>query len=181
MSFSRRLPTVGAAVLAALALGGAPALATDAALKPAHVATVPSPDTAGDQRGNPGYGQEAPEAPAGPATTAPAPAGTVKAVTPTATATGPTRGRPGYGQGLSPAPSETASLPTGTVNEVPPGGVDNETVAPSASKTTGGAGVSSGGTLPLTGAPLGGTLTLGGLMLAGGAAAVFYTRRRRNA
>lgn len=180
MSFSRRLPTVGAAVLAALALGGAPAMATEAGLKPAYAATVPSPDTAGDQRGNPGYGQEAPEAPAGPAaTTTPAPAGSVNAVTPTAT--GPTRGRPGYGQGLSPAPSETASLPTGTVNEIPPGGVANETVAPSASKTTGGAGVSSGGTLPLTGAPLTGTLTLGGLMLAAGAAAVLWTRRRRNA
>ena len=179
MSFSRRLPTVGAAVLAALAIGGAPAMATEAGLMPAYAATVPSPDTAGDQRGNPGYGQEAPEAPTGPAATTPTPAGSVKGVTPTTT--GPTRGRPGYGQGLSLAPSETASMPTGTVNEIPPGGVANETVAPSASKTTGGAGVSSGGTLPLTGAPLGGTLALGGLMLAVGTAAVLWTRRRRNA
>ncbi|MDI6103249.1 LPXTG cell wall anchor domain-containing protein [Actinoplanes sp. NEAU-A12] len=183
MSFTRRLPTVGATVLAALALGGAPAMATDAALKPAHASTVPSPDT-GDQRGNPGYGgtvKEAPQAPGGPAATTPAPTGSLKAATPTTT--GPTRGRPGYTPGIisSPGPSETATPPTGTVKEIPPVGVASEAVTPTATRTAGGAGVSSGGTLPLTGAPLGGTLALGGLMLAGGAAAVWYTRRRRNA
>ena len=176
MTFTRRLPTVGATVLAALALGGAPAMATDAALQQAQVTPVTSPDT-GDQRGNPGYGGTANEVPAGNATPSPA----VTATTAAPATTGPTRGRPGYGQGLSPAPSETASLPSGSVNEVPPAGVASETATPAPSRTSGGAGVSSGGTLPVTGAPLGGTLALGGLMLAGGATAVWYTRRRRTA
>ena len=188
MSFSRRLaaglPTVGATVLVALALGGAPAsAAADLAMKAGHTIVTPSPDP-GDQRGNAGYGdvQEAPEAPAA-ATTVP-PAGAAPATT------GPTRGRPGYGgespgetpsQTPSETPSQTPSQPTGTVTQGTPGGVDSETVTPAPGATTGGAGVSSGGTLPLTGDALGGTLALGGLLVAGGAAAVLYTRRRRSA
>jgi hypothetical protein len=51
---------------------------------------------------------------------------------------------------------------------------------PSASETPGG-GVSAGGTLPLTGAPAGLTVGAGVLLVAGGASAVWYTRRRRRA
>ena len=71
--------------------------------------------------------------------------------TPDDNGAGPTRGNGGYG-GESPAPSQST-----------PGGV------------------SAGGTLPLTGAPMGLTMAIGGLMVAVGAAAVFYTRRRRSA
>ncbi|MEU4159905.1 hypothetical protein [Actinoplanes sp. NPDC026670] len=193
MSFSRRpaagIATVGASVLAALALGGAPALAADAMVKAGHAIITPTPDT-GDQRGNPGYGgtvQQVPGTPAtttpAPAATTPAPAGTVKAAN-TAT-TSPTRGGPGYtpshGISASPTPSVTQSLPTGTIKQTPGTGVNSATAGPQASASAGGQGVSSGTRLAVTGAPLGGTLALGGLMLAGGAAAVWYTRRRRSA
>ncbi|GAA4970048.1 LPXTG cell wall anchor domain-containing protein [Actinoplanes utahensis] len=190
MSFSRRLaaglPTVGATVLVALALGGAPAsAAADLAGKAGHAIITPSPGP-GDQRGNAGYGdvQQAPEAPAGPAAVATVPpAGGA----PATTATGPTRGKPGYGPGEAPSetpsetPSQTPSTPTGTVTQGTPGGALAETVTPVPGATTGGAGVSSGETLPLTGDALGGTLAVGGLLVAGGAAAVLYSRRRRNA
>ena len=170
MSFSRRLavgiPAAGATVLAALALSGAPAMATNDAAG-AYPAAMTSPDPAGT-RGADAYGGEAP------ATT----------TTATATATsdsGDTRGNAGYG-GEAPTtePTPSASVPTGSTASVPPGGgVKDETASPVPSQSTGGAGVSSGGTLPLTGAPVGGTLALGGLLLAGGAAAVVYGRRRR--
>ncbi|GGN52820.1 hypothetical protein GCM10010112_00950 [Actinoplanes lobatus] len=162
MSFSRRLtaglPTVGATVLAALALGATPATASaDLAGNAGHVMAAPSPEP-GD-----GYGGSEVAPPA------------VNAVT----ATPPTRGKPGYG-GVSETPSPSPSLPTGNVNTVPPAGVSSETATPKPTQTTAGAGVSSGNTLPLTGSPSGGVLALGGLMVAGGAAAVWYTRRRRN-
>jgi hypothetical protein len=185
MSFSRRpaagLVTVGATVLAALALGAAPAMATDVTLRAGHAIMTPSPDT-GDQRGNPGYGT-AQEVPGTPAVTTPAPTATVKATTapPAATTTGPTRGRPGYTQGLSPSPVQSSSLPTGTVKETPGTGVNSATAGPAPSASAHGQGLSAGTRLAVTGAPLGGTLALGGLMLAGGATAVWYTRRRRNA
>jgi LPXTG-motif cell wall-anchored protein len=197
MSFSRRpaagLATVGATVLAALALGGAPATAADVAVKAGHAVVTPSPDT-GDQRGNAGYGgtvKEAPPTTTAPAATTPAPGGTLGK--PATATTGPTRGRPGYtsthGESPTPPPGTTSptpptgtptpSAPTGNVKVLTPNGVSSQTAAPVLGSSPGGAGVSSG--LPLTGAPVGGTLALGGLMLAGGAAAVWYTRRRRNA
>lgn len=193
MSFSRRpaagLATVGASVLAALALGGTPALAADLTTKAGHAIMTPTPG-AGDQRGNPGYGDTAPETPGSPATAAPstpAPAGSVKAATATTTATtnAPNRGRPGYSpsQSLSPSasPSVTQSLPSGSIKETPGTGVNSATAGPRATAGSGGQGVSSGTSLPVTGTPLGATLALGGLMVAGGATVLWYTRRRRNA
>jgi LPXTG-motif cell wall-anchored protein len=41
-------------------------------------------------------------------------------------------------------------------------------------------GVSAGHALPVTGAPMGAIISLGVLMVAGGAASVWYTRRRRS-
>ncbi|GAA0435840.1 hypothetical protein Aca07nite_16310 [Actinoplanes capillaceus] len=166
MSFSRRLtaglPTVGATVLAALALGATPATASaDLAVNAGHIMAAPSPEP-GDQ-GADGYGGEA------------APPAAVNAVT----ATPPTRGKPGYG-GVSETPSPSPSLPTGNVNTVPPAGVSSEIATPKPTQTTAGAGVSSGDTLPVTGSPSGGVLAAGGLMVAAGTAAVWYTRRRRN-
>ncbi|GIE27116.1 hypothetical protein Ait01nite_001610 [Actinoplanes italicus] len=193
MSFSRRpaagLATVGATVLAALALGGAPATAADVAGKAGHVVVTPSPDT-GDQRGNAGYGgtvKEAPPTTTAPAATTPAPGGTTGQ--PAAATTGPTRGRPGYTTTTSPTPSTpsfTSTTPsppttTGSVNVITPTGVSSQTAAPVTGPGATGNGLSSGQKLPVTGAPLGGTLALGGLMLAGGATAVWYTRRRRSA
>ncbi|MBO3736031.1 LPXTG cell wall anchor domain-containing protein [Actinoplanes flavus] len=167
MSFSRRLtagiPTVGATVLAALALGAGPAAASAELVGEAgHVMAAPSPDPV-DGQGGDGYG--------GAETAPPA----VNAVT----ATPPTRGKPGYG-GVSETPSPSPSLPTGNVNSVPPAGVSSEIATPKPTQTTAGAGVSSGNTLPVTGSPSGGVVALGGLMVAGGAAAVWYTRRQRN-
>ncbi|MEU4621433.1 hypothetical protein AB0G04_15860 [Actinoplanes sp. NPDC023801] len=189
MSFSRRpaagLATVGATLLAALALGGAPATAADVAVKGGHAVVTPSPDT-GDQRGDAGYGGTVKEAPQTvPTATTPAPV---------TTTTGPTRGRPGYTAATtsppqttppttSPTTSPTPSQPTttGSVNVITPTGVSSQTAAPVGGPGATGTGLSAGEELPLTGAPLGGTLALGGLMLAGGATAVWYTRRRRSA
>jgi hypothetical protein len=42
-------------------------------------------------------------------------------------------------------------------------------------------GVSAGHALPVTGAPMGTVVARGAVMVAGGAASVFYTRRRRSA
>ncbi|WP_433791625.1 hypothetical protein [Actinoplanes sp. CA-252034] len=191
MSFSRRpaagLATVGATVLAALALGGAPAMATDVVQNAGHAIMTPSPDP-GDQRGNPGYGtvQQVPATPVVTtpptvAATTPAPAGTVKATTAAPTG-GPTRGRPGYSPSPSaPAPSVSESLPAGGIKSSPGTGVQSATAQPRPSVSAAGQGVSVGTTLAVTGAPLGPTLGLGGLMVAGGVAALWYTRRRRNA
>ncbi|MEU4420407.1 hypothetical protein AB0F81_07245 [Actinoplanes sp. NPDC024001] len=163
MSFSRRLaaglPAVGVTVFAALALTGSPATAAEPTGQGGYPAVTTSPDV-GDTRGNAGYGGTAAEVPS----------------------EAPTRGNPGYG-GESPTatPTPSASVPTGTVNSVPPGGVASESVTPAPAMTTHGAGVSSGSTLPVTGAPLAGTLAAGGLLVAAGTATVWYTRRRRSA
>jgi LPXTG-motif cell wall-anchored protein len=95
------------------------------------------------------------------------------------------RGNPGYG-GESPTPSPSETTPTGTTDTVPPGG-ESPAVSPSPSASTAdtpgtpGGGVSAGGTLPLTGAPLGATITVGAALVVGGIGAVWYTRRRREA
>ncbi|GAB1693758.1 LPXTG cell wall anchor domain-containing protein [Krasilnikovia sp. M28-CT-15] len=80
-------------------------------------------------------------------------------------ASGPTRGNGGYGT-PSPTPSATVTSPPGGVSPThappPPGGV-------------------SAGHLPVTGAPMGATAALGGLLLGAGGAALWLTRRRRSA
>ncbi|GGL06500.1 LPXTG cell wall anchor domain-containing protein [Mangrovihabitans endophyticus] len=88
------------------------------------------------------------------------------------------RGNPGYG-GVSPT---TAPTPSATINTVPP--TTSPTTSPA---TTAPAAGPAGGvspdeaTLPLTGSQAGVTLGVGALLIAGGAAIVWYTRRRRNA
>lgn len=179
MSFSRRLaaglPAVGVTVLAALALTGGPAAAEPGDAGRAGLPVVMATPCADDARtkcdagGAAGYGDDD--------------------ETPNDNATGGAddhRGNPGYG-GESPAPSPSETTPTGTTDTVPPGGGESPSpggelpaVSPSVSTTPGG-GVSAGGTLPLTGAPLGATIAVGAILVAGGAAAVWYTRRRREA
>jgi LPXTG-motif cell wall-anchored protein len=181
MSFTRRLaaglPAVGVTLLAGLALTGGPAAATGdgAAARAGHpaVMTVPcSQAQRGDKcdyahggatsptRGNGGYGSTAPST--SPSTSTPA----TTPATPS----------------MSPSASPSPSTPTASVDTVPPGG-ESPAVSPSASpsQSTPGGGVSAGGTLPLTGAPMGLTVALGGLMIIGGGAAVYYSRRRRSA
>nr|BFE68742.1 hypothetical protein GCM10020092_020430 [Actinoplanes digitatis] len=62
---------------------------------------------------------------------------------------------------------------------MPPGG-ELPATSPAATPSVPG-GVSPAGTLPLTGAPMALTMGIGALMVAAGAAAVYYTRRRRSA
>ncbi|MEV6844011.1 LPXTG cell wall anchor domain-containing protein [Actinoplanes sp. NPDC051411] len=184
MSLTRRmiaagLPAAGVTVLAALAFSGAPAMAspTDVAgLRPVAMATPCS----GGYRGGcaQGYGNETPAGTL-PTTTAPAPAHTGTPTT-TSPATTHTRGHGGYG-GVSPATTPPTTTPTGHANTVPPGGVSPSTATPAPAVTKPGGGVSAGSALPVTGAPTGALASIGGLMLAAGAASVWYTRRRRNA
>jgi LPXTG-motif cell wall-anchored protein len=200
MSLTRRmiavgLPAAGVTVLAALALSGAPAAASSAAggTRPVVMAT---PCAGGYHSDCPvhGYGNTAP--------TGTAPATATGTPTATSTATGHTRGHGGYG-GTSPAtapattppthrpshhpshgPSQSPSpspTPTGNTDTVPPGGVSPSSATPKPTTTKPGGGVSAGSALPVTGAPTGAIVGLGGLMVAAGAASVWYTRRRRNA
>ncbi|KUL35881.1 hypothetical protein [Actinoplanes awajinensis] len=182
MSFVRRLalglPAAGVTAFAALAISS-PALAADAA-QAAHPAVMVSPD-----RGSAGYGAELP------ATTEPTATSTATVgppVTATATtaatvspdATGDTRGNSGYG-GESPTATPSSVQPTGDVQSVPPGGVSSETApAPSGSVTTKGSGVSDD-SLPLTGGPVGATIGIGAVLVAGGAGAMWYARKRKTA
>jgi LPXTG-motif cell wall-anchored protein len=175
MSFSRRLaaglPAAGVTVLAALAFAGSQATAAEPAAQGALPAVTASPDPTADTRGNAGYGGDVAEAP-----------GDTTAVTPTNTTDdtppGGTRGKPGYVQSATPSTgTPTPSTPAPST----PVGLASESVGPETPVSTSGAGVSSGSTLPVTGAPLTGTLVAGGLMVAAGGAAVWYTRRRRNA
>ena len=168
MSLTRRLaaglPAAGVTVLAALALTGSPAAATGdesaaRAKQPAAITTPCSEVQRGDKCDY-GNSDQTPDD----NSTAPDDTG----ATPDDNGAGPTRGNGGYG-GESPAPSAS-------VNTVPPGGE-----SPATTPSTPGGGVSAGGTLPLTGAPMGLTVALGALMVAGGAGAVYYTRRRRGA
>ncbi|HET6478935.1 MAG TPA: LPXTG cell wall anchor domain-containing protein, partial [Actinoplanes sp.] len=76
--------------------------------------------------------------------------------------------------------------PTVSVDTVPPtspGGVLPATTIPGGvlPATTTPGGVSPAGALPVTGSPLSTVATIGGLLIAAGAASVWYTRRRRSA
>jgi hypothetical protein len=172
MSATRRILVAGlpsVAVAAALAFSASPALAAaELSARPAVTATP----CADDDRTKCTYGTTAPDDTNG--------------------GGGPTRGHHGYGT-VTPSPSTTPSSavpattptttpPTGGADTVPPttppGVQDTGTPAPSSS--TGG-GVSAGHALPVTGAPMGAVISLGALMVAGGAASVWYTRRRRSA
>jgi LPXTG-motif cell wall-anchored protein len=185
MSLTRRLaaglPAVGVAALAALAFAGAPAYATgDTADRVGQPAVAATPCAADSRTKCDGYGYDDETPPtAGPddemPTAGPDDDGSDNGG---AGADDDDRGNPGYG-GESPAttpPTTPPTTPTGTTNTVPPGGV-----SPATSPATPGGGVSAGDTLPVTGAPAGATIALGALLVAGGAAAVWYTRRRRSA
>jgi LPXTG-motif cell wall-anchored protein len=203
MSLVRRLalglPAAGVTAFAALAVSW-PALASGAA-PAAYPAVTASPD-----RGGAGYGAEQPAtaaptatvvttppaattAPAttAPATTAPATTAPTTAAPTTASVAatgaaaaspdtvGGTRGHSGYGG--------ASVMPTGGAQSVPGNGVDNETVpSPTVSKSVSaqGGGVSAG-SLPLTGEPVGATITVGALLIAGGVGALWFTRRRTTA
>jgi LPXTG-motif cell wall-anchored protein len=196
MSFTRRLaaglPAVGVTALAALAFAGAPASATpDEAGRPAVMATPCSDDARtkcvdGDAAGY-GYGEDDDETPNDDSTGGADDNGSGDDNGGDDNGSGDNnggnddddRGNPGYG-GESPAPSPSETTPTGTTDTVPPGGGESPATTPSAPTTPGG-GVSAGGTLPVTGAPMGATLTVGAVLVAGGVAAVWYTRRRREA
>jgi LPXTG-motif cell wall-anchored protein len=164
------LPAAGLTVFAALALAGSPATAS-AEDHPARPAVMSTP--CADAREKCDYGT------AGPA------------------ATTPGRGHGGYGTTSTPTPTKpTTTVPTtkptspGPTETTPSGGVDTVTPTPTTSVTIHGGktphprhpgGVSAGHALPVTGAPMGAIVSLGGLMVAAGATALWYTRRRRNA
>jgi hypothetical protein len=181
MSFTRRmiaagLPAAGVTVLAALAFSGAPAMASPADAAGIRPVAMATPCSGGYRAGcAQGYGNETPNGTL-PTTTAPAPAGTSTA-TPTGTspATTHTRGHGGYGT----APATTPT--TAHAATVPPGGVSPTTATPAPAVSKPGGGVSAGSALPVTGPPMGTIVSLGGLMIAAGAASVWYTRRRRSA
>jgi LPXTG-motif cell wall-anchored protein len=177
MSSLRRIVAVGlptAGLLTALSLGGAPAMAGTADQQARPVVAVTT--CAEGDRGNCGYGTPAPGNNGTPDTPATG-AGTV-----------PTRGSNGYGTPApsSPAPSSPAPsspTPTGSTDTVPPG-VSPSSATPSTpmtAATTPGGGVSAGGVLPVTGAPMGAIVSLGALLVAAGAGSVWYSRRRRSA
>ena len=174
MSLTRRLaaglPVAGVTILAAVALGGAPASATpeDAAAHAAQPAVMTTP-CVGDHRECPGYGYDHSAAPGETATDD----------------NGGVRGNAGYGTvspsttPTSPTPNQTT--PSGGTNTVP-GSVSPTTVPPHApSPSASHPGGVSPGTLPLTGSPSVGVISLGALLVAAGAGAVWYSRRRRNA
>jgi LPXTG-motif cell wall-anchored protein len=183
MSLTRRLaaglPAAGVAAFAVLAFASSPASAAsaDSVGAAGRPAVMASPTCTDEPRSKCGYGYHA-----APDHNGAAPAGSDTAG-PGADDNGNTdhRGHPGSGYGsVSPStsPTPSASTPTGNTDTVPPGGVSPTTLAPS---ETPGGGVSAGGTLPLTGAPMGLTLAFGALLVAAGAGAVWYTRRRRSA
>ena len=182
MSATRRILVAGLPAAAALALAGSPALAMQH--HPVHPAVTASPCAAAD-RTKCDYSATG--------------AGTI-----TGTATTPaggqhTRGHGGYGTtpatptpaGTTPntthptSPAPNATTPTAHVATVPTTSPASPTspavqgATPSPSASTPGGGVSAGHALPVTGAPMGAIVAVGGLMVAGGVASVWYTRRRR--
>ena len=177
MSLTRRLaaglPAAGVTVLAALALTGAPAAATgdESAARAKQPAAMTTPCSEVERGQKCDYGN----AGATPGDNGATPGD--NGASPDDNGTTPTRGSGGYGS-ESPTASVRPPTPTASVDTVPPGG-ENPATSPSPSRTPG--GVSAGGMLPVTGVPMGLTVALGGLMVAGGAAAVLMTRRRRSA
>jgi hypothetical protein len=200
MSVSRRmavagLPAAGVTVFAALALTGGPATAVgDTAVRPVLASPcaqesrntcgygddAASPGVAGHTRGQNGYGTTPP--------TGTTPPGTGPATTPPGTS--PVTSPPGTSPttspaGTSPTTSPAGTSPTGGSDTVPPTGVSPTTYSPYGSlprpTSSQGGGVSAGSTLPVTGPPMGTVISLGGLLVAAGAASVLYTRRRRGA
>lgn len=191
MSLTRRLaaglPAVGVLALAALALAGTPANADPGAYaaRPGIMATpcaddarikCADGDAVGDGYG--GYDDTAGDGTPNDTGTSAGPSSGTSAGDDTGTSAGDDdRGNPGYG-GESPTPAPSlSSTPTGEANTVPGGNVGPATVAPSKP----GGGVSAGGTLPVTGGSMTMTIAFGAVLVAGGSAAVWYSRRRRNA
>ncbi|WP_436527181.1 hypothetical protein [Actinoplanes sp. HUAS TT8] len=176
MSFVRRLalglPVAGVTAFAALTIAS-PALAAADAAQAAHPVVAASPD-----RGNTGYGNgELPSPPTTPPTTGVVTTTPPPAVTPSASVspdtTGATRGHPGYSASISAGPS-------GGAQSVPGNGVNHETV-PSPSESVSSTPQVSSGSLPLTGGPVGATVGVGAVLVAAGAGALWYTRRRKTA
>ncbi|WP_127506759.1 LPXTG cell wall anchor domain-containing protein [Actinoplanes solisilvae] len=168
MSSIRRIVAVGlpvAGFTAALALGVSPALATEAtvdqAARPVVAATgYGTPDATEPDATEPvtTTDDEAPTRGQGGYGT-PTPAGE------SPDTDTPTRGNPGYAPS-TPAPSvSVATVPTTTPGTAP------ATTAPGVKDAT----------LPVTGSPMTAVMTAGGLLVAAGAASVWYTRRRRGA
>jgi hypothetical protein len=168
MSLTRRLaaglPAAGVTAIAALAFAGTPAFATGGgtAQGAQPTATASASCDRGEKCDGYGYGGGGAAAP----TTA------VPNDNATAGGNDDTRGNGGYGS-QSPTPVPSESTPSGGTDTVPPGGELPETVPPS--------GGVNAGTLPLTGPPMGTMISVGAVLLAGGALAVWYTRRRREA
>jgi LPXTG-motif cell wall-anchored protein len=181
MSLTRRLaagiPAAGVTVLAALAFAGSPAQATgdtaESAARPAVMATPCADDARTSCAGSAdpdGYGGGQADDNDIPNDNATSPG-----------AVDDDRGNPGYGS-ESPAPSPSETAPTGTTDTVPPGGGVSPATTPAtppADTETPPPGVSAGGTLPLTGAPLATTIGIGAALVIAGGAAVYVTRRRR--
>jgi hypothetical protein len=187
------LPALGVSVLAAVALGGAPAsaAAADLAARPALPAATPAPCYDNDSRtkcngGADGYGNGT-----GTATKPHGGGNAVKSTAPT-----DHRGQPGYGTLPTTAPPATTppatspttapttappATPTANVDTVPPGTVSPTSSSPGYGPSTHGRGVSAGGVLPVTGPPMGPTIGGGAVLVALGGAAIWYTRRRRTA
>jgi LPXTG-motif cell wall-anchored protein len=178
MTLTRRwavgLPAAGVTAFAALAFAGftATAATADAASMATRplVMTTPTTPCTDSPRMKCGYPIENAGRPGG--------------VSPTKI---PHRGNPGYGSVSPTTAPPTGPTPTGGTDTVPPtgptptGGTD--TVPPYVSPTSAtarGSGVSPA-ELPLTGAPMAVTFGLGALLVAAGAGAILYTRRRRSA
>jgi LPXTG-motif cell wall-anchored protein len=202
MSVSRRmavagLPAAGVTVFAALAFTGGPAVAVgDTAARPIMTtpcaqdsrttcgygddAVSPGATSTGHTRGHSDYGTTTPPG-TGPATTPP---GTGPATTPPGT-TPPGTSPTTPPVGTAPATTPPGTSPTGGTDTVPPTGVSPTTYSPYGSvprpTSSQGGGVSAGSTLPVTGPPMGTVISIGGLLVAAGAASVLYTRRRRSA
>jgi LPXTG-motif cell wall-anchored protein len=178
MSATRRILAAGLPAAAALLFAASPALAMgDHAARPAATASA-CPAGGRDNcdygaTGAGGYGNAGAETPG---TETPGAGAPGTAATPTG---GHTRGQNGY---KPTTPATVPTTPSAHVDTVPPTATPSTTIqgaTPTPSQSTGG-GVSAGHALPVTGAPMSAIISLGALMVAGGAASVWYSRRRRS-